>query len=118
STGAGRDQLAGRAGHPLRRHLTQGLGWQPDLARCAGAIRVDVGVADVLGAGAISPGLPQSTPPGGAGCPGLAPVTRCANPYLSNDASIGALSPILCAYPFTGRGNKGTTRGGAENRRR
>ena len=40
----------------------------------AGAIRADVGLADVLAAGAFGPGLPQSTAAGPAGGVGLAPV--------------------------------------------
>ena len=74
SAGAGRHQLAGRVGDPLRRHPAQGLGRQPDLGRCAGAVGADVGVADVLAAGAFGPGLPQSTPARHAGGAGLAPV--------------------------------------------
>ena len=60
-------------GHPLRRLPAQGLGWQPDLGGCAGAVGPDVGVADVLAAGAFGLGLPQSTPAGPGGV-GLAPV--------------------------------------------
>jgi len=74
SAGAGRHQLAGRAGHPLRRHPAQGLGWQPDLGRGASAIRADVGVADVLATGALGPGLPEPTPSRYTNGPGVAPV--------------------------------------------
>ena len=76
--GAGRHQLAGRVGHPLRGHPAQGVGRQPDLGRGAGAVGVDVGVADVLAARAFGPGLPQSTPAGPVGGVGLAPVNSCA----------------------------------------
>src|SRR5262245_48200757 len=65
-----------RAGDPLRRHLAQGLGWQPDLGRGAGAVGPDVGVADLLAAGALGPGLPEPTPSRWAGDTGLAPLTR------------------------------------------
>src|SRR5262245_58770315 len=40
--------------HPAQR--------QPDLGRGAGAVGADVGVPDMLAAGACGPGLPQSTP--------------------------------------------------------
>jgi hypothetical protein len=56
SAGAGRDQLAGRVSHPLRRHPAEGLGRQPNLGRCASAVGADVGVADVLAARAFGPG--------------------------------------------------------------
>src|SRR5262249_9986927 len=78
SARAGRHQLARGAGDPLRGHPPQGLGRQPDLGRRAGAVVADVGVADVLAAGALGPGLPQSTPAGHADDPGPAPVTRRA----------------------------------------
>jgi hypothetical protein len=42
--------------------LAQGLGSQPDLGGYAGAIHADVGVADLLAAGAFGRGLPESTP--------------------------------------------------------
>src|SRR5262249_7320125 len=76
--GVGRDQLAGRTGDPFRRHPPQGLGWQPDLGRRAGAGYPDVGVADLLAAGPLGPGLPQSPPAGRADDPGPAPVPRRA----------------------------------------
>src|SRR5262249_55873663 len=62
SAGAGRHQLAGPAGDPLRRHPAEGLGRQPDLGRGAGASGADVGVAGLLAAGAVGPGPSQSTP--------------------------------------------------------
>jgi hypothetical protein len=43
-----------------------------------GASGADVGVADLLAAGAFGPGLPQSTPSGHAGGSGPAPVTHRA----------------------------------------
>src|SRR5262249_8158351 len=49
----------------------------------ASAIRADVGVADVLAAGAFGPGLPQSTPAGPAGGVGLAPVNYRAFSLVS-----------------------------------
>src|SRR5262249_59942769 len=52
----------------------EGLGRQPDVGRGAGAVGADVGVADVLAAGAFGLGLPQPTPAGQAAGPGLAPV--------------------------------------------
>src|SRR5262249_38880672 len=52
----------------------QGLGRQQDLARRSGAIRVDVGVAYLLAAGAFGPGVLESTPARQAGDPGFAPV--------------------------------------------
>jgi hypothetical protein len=78
SAGAGRHQRAGRVSDPLRRHPAQGLGWQPDLDGCASAVGADVCVADLLAAGTFGPRLPQSTPAGQAGGPGLAPGTRRA----------------------------------------
>jgi len=51
-------------------------GWQPDLGRRTSPVRADVGVADVLAAGALGPGLPESTPPGHAGGPGHILVTH------------------------------------------
>ena len=62
SAGAGRHQLAGRVGDPLRGDPTKGLGWQSDLAGCAGAVGPDVRVADLLAAGAFGPGFPESAP--------------------------------------------------------
>jgi hypothetical protein len=63
------------------------------LARClgggAGAGGADVGVTDLLAAGAFGPGLPQPTPSRLAGGPGLAPVTRRARTH----APRRALSP-------------------------
>src|SRR5262245_54434670 len=61
AAGAGRHQLAERAGDPLRGHPAQSLGRQPHLGRGAGAIGADVSVADVLAAGAFGPGLAQSS---------------------------------------------------------
>jgi hypothetical protein len=84
AAGAGRHQLAGRAGDPLRRHPAQGLGRQPDLGGRAGAVGPDVGVADVLATGAVCPGLPQSTPAGPAAGLGVAPV---------NDRALSLASP-------------------------
>src|SRR5438270_138243 len=43
----------------------------------------DVGVADLLAAGAIGPGLPQSTPSRQAGGSGPVPVTHHASPRNS-----------------------------------
>jgi hypothetical protein len=79
SAGAGRHQLAGRVDHPLRRHPTEGLGWQSNLGRCASAVGPEVGVADVLATGAFGPGFPQPALAGHSRLPGLAPVT-CASP--------------------------------------
>jgi hypothetical protein len=45
-------------GDPLRGHPAQGLGRQPDLGWCASAVGADVGVADLLAAGAFGLGLP------------------------------------------------------------
>ena len=56
------------------RTLLAAWGWQPHLGEGAGAISPDVGVADVLAAGAFGLGLPQSTPAGHGGGVGLAPV--------------------------------------------
>jgi hypothetical protein len=78
SAGPGRHQLAVGVGHPLRRHSAEGLGWQPDLARRAGAVGPDVGLADVLAARAFCPGLPQSAPSWHTGGADLAPVTLYA----------------------------------------
>ena len=91
SAGAGRHQLAGRVGHPLRRHPAQGLGWQPDVGGCAGTVGADVGVADLLAARAFGPGFPQSTPAGHAGGPGLAPVTHRRKPVDPPADSFSAL---------------------------
>jgi hypothetical protein len=82
-TGPGHGQLAGGVGHPLRRHLLQGLERQPHLASGAGAGGADVGVADVLAAGAFGAGLPQSTPARRVGGPGHAPATYCAPAYAT-----------------------------------
>src|SRR5262249_51169933 len=71
---AGRHQLAGGAGPPLRCHPAEGLGRQPHLVRRAGAVGPDVSVADVLAAGPFGPGLLESAPAGPDGV-GLAPVT-------------------------------------------
>ena len=49
---SGCHQLEGRTSHPLRRHLAIGLG-RPDVGGCADAVGADVGVADVLAAGAL-----------------------------------------------------------------
>src|SRR5262249_12007158 len=91
SAGAGRHQLARRAGDPLRRHPAQGLGRQPDLGRRAGAVGAEVGVADLLAAGAFGPGPPQSTPAGHTGGPGLAPVTHRTQAYAARQTL--SLSP-------------------------
>jgi hypothetical protein len=56
---------------------------QPHLGRCAGASRAEVGVADLLAAGAFGPGLPQSTPSRHTPGPGLAPVTHRANSRIA-----------------------------------
>src|SRR5262249_41518261 len=66
---------AGRVGDPLRRHPTQGLGRQPNLGWRASAVGADVGLADLLAAGPLSRGLPESTPAGHARGPVLASVT-------------------------------------------
>ena len=73
SAGAGRDQLAGRAGDSLRRHPAQGLGRQQNLGRGASTVRADVGLEDVLAAGTFGPRLPQSTPSWHAGGAALTP---------------------------------------------
>jgi hypothetical protein len=87
----GRHYLAGRAGDPLRGHPAQGLGWQPDLGRCASAIRVDVGVANVPAAGALCPGLPQPIPAGHDRGP--APVSHLVPAYATRQA---LSSPPAC----------------------
>src|SRR5262249_27586615 len=51
----------------------------PVLGRCASAVGPDVGVAEVLAAGAFGPGLPESTPSLRTSGPALAPVTHRAN---------------------------------------
>jgi hypothetical protein len=51
----------------------------------------------VLAAGALCPGLPQSTPSRHAGSPGLAPVTDRANPRSSKDSFTIAYPLVLCA---------------------
>jgi len=56
--------------------ISIGLGWQPDVGRGAGAVGADVGVADVLAAGALGPGLPESTPAGPAAALALPPWQR------------------------------------------
>ena len=66
SAGAGRHELAGRVGDSLRGHAKECLRKQPDLGRGAGAVGPDVGVADLLAAGAFGPGLPQPNPAGPA----------------------------------------------------
>src|SRR5262249_2474910 len=71
-----RHQLAGRAGDSLRGDPAQGVGRQPDLGRGAGAVGPDVGMADVLAAGAFGPGLPQSIPTGHAGASSFSAVTH------------------------------------------
>src|SRR5262249_4916550 len=76
SAGAGRHQLAGRVGHPLRRYPPQGLGRQPHLGGGAGAVGADVGVADLLAPGAPGPGRPEPTPAGHS----RGPRPRCATP--------------------------------------
>src|SRR5262249_41290716 len=95
SAGAGRHQLEGRAGDPFRGHPAQGLGRQPDLGRCAGASRADVGVADVLAAGAFGPGFPQPTTPGHIGGLGLAPVT-CLVPTYTTLKTLSPSPPCWC----------------------
>jgi hypothetical protein len=97
---AGRHQLARGAGDPLRGHPPEGLGWQPDLGRGAGAVGSDVGVADVLAAGAFGPGLPQSTPAGHTGGSGLAPVTYRAALRLEAQAGWGP-PPLWDPLPRT-----------------
>src|SRR5262249_20532850 len=94
SAGPGRHQLAGRTGDPLRRHLAEGLGWQPDLGRGAGAVGADVGVADLLATGAFGPGLPEPTPSRRAGSPGPAPVTHLARTHATRKALSPSLSLI------------------------
>jgi transposase len=83
SAGPGRDQLACGIGDPLRRYPAEGLGWQPDLGRSASAVGPDVGVANVLAAGAVRLGLPQPTPSRRAGAAGLAPVTDRTPAYAA-----------------------------------
>jgi hypothetical protein len=70
----------------LRRHPAQGLGWQPDLGGCASAVDPDVGVADVLAAGEIGPGLPPSTSSRRIRSLDLAPLTGCTNPRGLKDS--------------------------------
>ena len=82
------------------RLLRQLLPRQPDVGRCAGASRADVGVADVLAAKAFGPGLPQSTPTGHAGGLGLAPVTHRSQHYAAR--KMLWLSPSRSYHvPFT-----------------
>jgi hypothetical protein len=59
-----------------------GLGRQPDVGRGAGAVDPDVGVADMLAAGALGPGLPESTPSRYAGAAVLTPLTDGTNPVV------------------------------------
>jgi hypothetical protein len=66
----------------------QGLGRQADLGRGASAIGPDVGVADVLAAGALGAGLPQPTPSWHAGGTGFVPRTGGREATHSNDASL------------------------------
>src|SRR5262249_32040217 len=80
SAGAGRHQLACGTGDPIRRHPAEGLGRQPDLGWGAGAVGTDVGVADVLAAGAFGPGLPQSPPAGSAAGSAFTTVAHGAKP--------------------------------------
>src|SRR5262249_61153562 len=81
------------AGRPLRGDPAEGLGRQPHLGRGASTGGADVGVADMLAAGAFGPGLPQSTASRRAGGLGLAPVSRHAHPPL-------AKKPFAIAYPM------------------
>src|SRR5262245_42261746 len=60
---------------PLRGHPAEGLGWQPDLVRGAGAGGTDVGMADVLATGALGPGLLEPTPSRHTNGPAPTPVT-------------------------------------------
>ena len=76
------EQRRGRGS--LRRHPAQGLGWQPDLARGAGAVDPDVGVADLLAAGAFGPGPPQSTPSRYTGGAGLIPPDPRGEPSCAD----------------------------------
>src|SRR5262245_40170499 len=96
STGSGRHQLAGGVGHPLRGHPAQGLGWQPDLGGGVGASRADVGVADLLAAGALCPGLAQSTAAGHAGSLGTAALIDRTNLRGSKDSFARAYPLIRC----------------------
>jgi transposase len=57
--GAGRDELAGGAGDPVRGDSAKGLGRQPDRSGSAGARSADVGMADVLAAGGVGRGLAE-----------------------------------------------------------
>ena len=65
-----------------------GVGSRIWVGACAHAISADVGVADVLAAGArFRPGLPQSTPARGSpGGPGRCPLTGRAKPRHSKDS--------------------------------
>src|SRR5262249_52489429 len=74
-----------------RRHPAEGVGRQPHLGRCAGAIRADVSVADLLAARAFGNGLLESTLAGHAGGAGLAPVTHRSQAYAARQAL--SLSP-------------------------
>ena len=53
--------------------VTRVTGRGSHLGRGTGAVGAGVGVADVLAAGALRPGLPESTLAGQVGSPGLAP---------------------------------------------
>jgi hypothetical protein len=64
--------------HPLRRQPALGLGQLLHRGRGAGAGGIAVGAADVLAAGTLGRGLPQSTPAERADGVGLAPVTHLA----------------------------------------
>src|SRR5262249_32675244 len=57
----------------------------------------DVGVADMLAAGAFGPGLPQSTASRRAGSPGLAPVRRQAHSPLAKGSFAIAHPVVPCA---------------------
>src|SRR5262249_52044309 len=92
---AGRHQLACGTGDPLRRHPAQGLGWQPDVGGCAGAVGADVGVAELLATGAFGLGLPESTPWRHGGSAGPASLTRvlagaCTNRSITRPDGRGA----------------------------
>src|SRR5262249_13147854 len=81
--GAGCDQLADRLDDPVHGHPAQGLGRQPGLGRSSSAIGADVGLVHALAASAFGPGLPQSTPVGQPGGPGIVPVKRRVPTYAA-----------------------------------
>ena len=77
-----RAELAIRFGVILRKVWGGSRTW----AGAQGAVGADVGVADVLAARALGPGLPQSTPSRRADGRGPTPVTCPGEPHVTPDS--------------------------------